>query len=283
MYKILTKLHTRRDGIYRYYMVADKNGKSVEYTTPDKEEAKAMALTLLTRVGYEDLQIVDNQDYYVTIENIEDKAITDDDIKDAEEMLGHIGSEDLYLTNDATYEVQLHWGTKPVPEQTKYTINVQGPTELLNQPIEYTMSDDEVELRVPLFFDKGVKVFHLIINEELMNRGIPAWIQYQHVSDTEGVLILRNIDRDYNIQIEVDAWAGEINTTGLTPEQIQAIDEMSIMLNDDLSFVYDNEALSVDFQLKDGNLIAISEVEGINFTINKNKELEVTYSNGNDN
>ena len=198
-------------------------------------------------------------------------------------MLGHIGSEDLYLTNDAAYEVQLHWGNKPLPEQPEYTINIQGPTELLNQPMEYAVSNDEAELRVPLFFDRGVKVFHLIINEELMNQGIPAWIQYQHVSDTEGVLILKNIDRDYNIQIEVDAWAGEINTAGLTPEQIQAINEMSIMLNDDLTFIYDNEALAVDFQLKDGNLIAISEVEGINFSINKNKELEVTYSDGNSN
>lgn len=283
MYKILTKMHTQRDGIYQTYMILGQDKQMVEYATEDKEEAKQMALTLLKTVGYKDLRIVDDQDYYIDIINIQNNLISQEDEQDAEKLLGHIGYGDLYLSNNAQYDIDLIWGQKPMPEQTKYTIDVQGPDELLNQPIEYTVSNDEVELRVPLFFDKRVKVFHLIINEELMNKGIPAWIQYQHVSDTEGVLILKNIDRDYNIQIEVDAWAGEINTAGLTPEQIQAINEMSIMLNDDLSFVYDNEALSVDFQLKNGNLIVISKVEGMNFTINKNKELEVAYNNGNNN
>ena len=58
---------------------------------------------------------------------------------------------------------------------------------------------------------------------------------------------------------------------------------MNVMLGEELALTYDNEVLPIDFQLQGENLIVTSDIEGIGFKINANKELEVTYSDGNSN
>lgn len=283
MYKILTRMHTKRDGIYRFYMVEDSDGRFVEYSTDSLDEVRDTALMLLKQVGYLDLKIVEDKPYYVEIDNIIDNTIQSEDINKALEIMGQVGYEDLYLTNDATYGVQLIWGQKPMPEQKEYTVKVQGPVELNYQPITHIVSEGGGQLEIPLSFEKGVKVFHLIINGESLDKGVPDWIHYTHISDTEGSLILDNINQNYDIYIEVDAWIGEINTAVLTPEQIEAINNMNVMLGEDLALTYDKEVLPIDFQLQGENLIVTSDMDGISFKINAKKELEVTYDDGNSN
>lgn len=283
MYKILTRMHTKRDGIYRFYMVEDSDGRFIEYSTDSLDEVKDTALMLLKQVGYLDLKIVEDKPYYVEINNIIDNTIQPEDVNKALEIMGQVGYEDLYLTNDATYGVQLIWGQKPTPEQKEYIVKVTGPVELNYQPITHIVSEGVAQLEIPLSFEKGVKVFHLIINGESFDKGVPNWIHYKHTSDTVGSLILDNINQNYDIYIEVDAWIGDIDTTGLTPEQIEAINNMNVMLGEDLALTYDNEVLPIDFQLQGENLIVTSDIEGIGFKINAKKELEVTYSDGNSN
>ena len=49
MYKIITKMHTLRDGIGRYHMVPDENGNLIEFATDDKEQAKSEVLKILKK------------------------------------------------------------------------------------------------------------------------------------------------------------------------------------------------------------------------------------------
>ena len=283
MYKIMTKLHTQRDGIYRFLMTENEDGRLVEYTTESREEVEAMTLALLKKVGYADLKIVQDEPYYIEINNVLDKEVTSGDIDEAIELMKEMGYEDVDLGDDVTYDVSLVWGNKPLPEQPKYIVRVEGPVELNYQPIVFEISGTCKQLEVPLSFAKGVKVFHLIVNGESFDKGIPDWIHYKHTSDVVGSLILSNVNQDYNIYIEVDAWIGDIDTTRLTPEQIEAINNMNIMLGEDLVLTYDNKVLPIDFELQGENLIVTSDIEGIGFKINANKELEVTYSDGNSN
>lgn len=68
--------------------------------------------------------------------------------------------------------------------------------------------------------------------------------------------------------------------TELTEEQIQALSEITINLDDELSIEYDDNVLDIDFMLEGEDLIVENNVKGIDFNINDNEELEVIY-NGN--
>lgn len=65
--------------------------------------------------------------------------------------------------------------------------------------------------------------------------------------------------------------------TELTPEQIEALNEITINLDDELSIEYDNNVLDIDFYLEGEDLVVESNIEEIDFNINKNGELEVSY------
>ena len=79
--------------------------------------------------------------------------------------------------------------------------------------------------------------------------------------------ITRDITRNEHIEGEGD----------LTPEQIQALEEIEIDLDDELTITYDDEVLDIDFYLEGKNLIVDNNIEGIEFEINNNGELEVRY------
>ena len=172
MYKIITKMHTLRDGIGRYHMVPDENGNLIEFATDDKEKAKSEALRILKKVGYNDLRIVDEQDFYIEIENVIDNNITVDDITEAEKILGNIGYEDLYLTNDADYNINLIWGKKHEETTPTYTVRVEATT-----PIVVTPSETEVEehgnVEVMISSAEKMRAYHLVINGEECIAGIP--------------------------------------------------------------------------------------------------------------
>ena len=91
MYKIMTKLHTKAESVYRYYMIRNDQGELVDFETEDREEAAEVALELLRRVGYLDLRVVDEQPYYIEVEKTEDPGVLDKDIENAEKLLGIVG------------------------------------------------------------------------------------------------------------------------------------------------------------------------------------------------
>ena len=67
MYKIMTKMHTKREGIYRFLMVENENKQLVEFETDSRQAAEEMALSLLKKVGYADLRVVNDEPYYLEI------------------------------------------------------------------------------------------------------------------------------------------------------------------------------------------------------------------------
>lgn len=204
MYKIITKMHTLRDGIGRYHMVPDENGNLIEFATDDKEKAKSEALRILKKVGYNDLRIVDEQDFYIEIENVIDNNITVDDITEAEKILGNVGYEDLYLTNDADYNISLIWGKKHEETIPTYTVRVEATT-----PIVVTPSETEVEehgnVEVMISSAEKMRAYHLVINGEECIAGIPDWIEFELLDEYSGKAILKDITQDYTIVIVPDA------------------------------------------------------------------------------
>ena len=203
MYKIITKMHTLRNGIGRYHMVPDENGNLIEFATDDKEQAKSEALKILKKVGYNDLRIVDEQDFYIEIENVIDNNITDDDISEAEKILGNIGYEDLYLTNDADYNINLIWGKKHEETTPTYTVRVEATT-----PIVVTPSETEVEehgnVEVMISSAEKMRAYHLVINGEECIAGIPDWIEFELLDEYSDKAILKDITQDYTIVVVPD-------------------------------------------------------------------------------
>lgn len=69
-----------------------------------------------------------------------------------------------------------------------------------------------------------------------------------------------------------------IENDTLTTEQIKALDNMVISSsNDELILEYDDEVLDVDFNIANQDLIVTNNVTALNFSINKNGEMEAIY------
>lgn len=83
--------------------------------------------------------------------------------------------------------------------------------------------------------------------------------------------------RDLVIQILIEY--GLISGGELTPEQIQALNEMTCVINNDgdLVITYDNEVLDISFSKPGDDLIMDNNINAV-FYINNNN-LEVTYGN----
>ena len=97
----------------------------------------------------------------------------------------------------------------------------------------------------------------------------------------DGVSVVE--DKIANIQlkqevINVLVEYGLITLGSLTDEQIQALNEMECIIdeNGELSITYNESALDLGFEIKDGNLIIDNNINAT-FSINENGELEVIY------
>lgn len=63
----------------------------------------------------------------------------------------------------------------------------------------------------------------------------------------------------------------------LTEDQIQALNEITINLDNELSIEYDENVLDIDFMIEGEDLIVENNIEGLTFEINENGELEAIY------
>jgi hypothetical protein len=206
MYKIITKMHTLRDGVGRYHMILNDEGNLVEFATDDKEEAKLEALKILKKVGYNDLRIVDEQDFYIEVNNVIDNNITADDIVEAEKILGKVGYEDLYLTNDADYDIELKWGIKPEGEQTTFTVTIVDNGEITAVPWEITDIPEhgEVQFRIQPKDPDNILGFHLFINGVICDAGIPDWLGIETFDDSTVTLTVKDITQDIALSVQFD-------------------------------------------------------------------------------
>ncbi len=167
MYKIMTKLHTMRENVFAFHMVpTDKDEDTlVEYKVATPEEAKEMALTLLGRVGYEDLRIVDDKSYYL----------------------------------------DLLWGKKPDPAQNLYKLvfinNTEGYTA---DPYNKSDIEEEETVKVLIQFASKPESFHLVLDGKEYKTGIPKWIKYEDIDDTSCYLYFNGITRDHEVELIID-------------------------------------------------------------------------------
>ena len=200
MYKIMTKLHTKAESVYRYYMIRNDQGELVDFETEDREEAAEVALELLRRVGYLDLRVVDEQPYYIDVEKTEDPGVLDKDIENAEKLLGIVGYDDLYLNHDAKYDVIWHWGIKPQPIEETYALtfvnDLQGSWDY-PEALEVRTGESRTN---HLTMEGEYESFHLIIDGYDCRQGMPEWVEY--LGDL--TFKFNNIQANHEIEIVVD-------------------------------------------------------------------------------
>ena len=179
MYKILTKLNTKHRGAYCFYLTKDTDGTIIEYATESIDEAKSMALEVLKQVGYDEVRVVDDKPFYIEINNVVDGSVQSEDIKQALSLMAHIGTDNLFLTNDASYEIDLCWGLKPEPEIPTYYIEVRGEDGLIATPTSLEVQEGEAAVFTIDMADQ-IKNFHLMVNGEEFTEGLPPHITYEN-------------------------------------------------------------------------------------------------------
>lgn len=164
MYRILTKLHTVADNVWAFHTILNEKEEKELYGAETYEEAQSMAEELLGRIGYEDIKIINDGPFYVSVVE----------------------------------------GEKPVPEIATYKIEVAEIEGCTITPALVENIEEGGSANIGLTFEGIVPSFHLIINEEEYPEGLPAWIEFKALSATTGILYFNNIDKDYAIQIVVD-------------------------------------------------------------------------------
>lgn len=164
MYKIMTKLHTLKEGIYAFHMVTNDKGERVEYGVATEGEAAEKALELLQRVGYADLRIV----------------------------------------NDIPYYLDLVYGIKPVPTPNLYKLELITPEGCTVNPTLIEDIEEGATVRTNITFDVKPDAFHLIIDEKEYKTGLPAWVTYDVIDEVSGTLSFSGITRDHIVEIVID-------------------------------------------------------------------------------
>lgn len=164
MYKILTKLHTVADNVWRFEMITNDKDEVVEYASMSKDEAAAKALELLGRVGYEDLRIMDDQSYYL----------------------------------------DLIYGKKPIPEPNLYILTYENISGYAPDLEVIDNIEEGATVVSTLIFDEPTLQFHLIVDGKEYKTGNPAWINYEIISDTEVKISYSGITRDHTVEVVID-------------------------------------------------------------------------------
>ena len=166
MYKVMTKLHTRKENVYAFHMVKNDQGEIVEYGVATPEEAAETAIQLLGRVGYEDLRIVDDKSYYI----------------------------------------DLIYGERPHPIPGFYTltyVNIQQyePDEEVIEDIE---EGETVSSIITFITPEPVVQFHLKVDGVEYAQGNPDWIEFDKLTDYQWKITYSGITRDHTVEIIVD-------------------------------------------------------------------------------
>ena len=177
MYKILTKLRTKYNTVYSFHTVKQEDGTVVEYVSDDLEEVKATTIELLKQVGYKDVRIVEEKPFYIEIDNVADSTIQDKDIQQMLELMEYIGSDDLILTNDASYNVSLYFGSKEEEKAPAHTVEVQTNEFFVVTPTNIVVEDGGTA-SFEIKMDDSVDRFNIQINGEEFKEGLPSYITY---------------------------------------------------------------------------------------------------------
>ena len=159
------------------------------------------------------------------------------------------GNENIYFSlkrysanDEYVLQKQLNKGIKWNSEKQKYIIEI--------------LPEDTKDLE--LYSEEVVFQFDIVVlfegNKPLTKRG--------------QLIIKRDITRNEKLSDK---------ETELTAEQIDALNGITINLDDELSIEYDENVLDIDFYLEGKDLVVENNIEEIDFNINENGELEVEY------
>lgn len=205
MYKILTRLHTQSPGVFRYHMISDDSGHLMEYQAETLEEVELEVIKILEKVGCYDLRIVEEQPYYIDLEYSEDPDFDGESEGEAAlRMLNFVGWRDLRISDNKPFTIELIFGTRPEEQPSHYTLTITAPEDCIVEPNEFTDIVAGCSRNAKITFPENWCSFHMIIDGEEANEGNPSWIEYEPLTNTEGVLTFQGINSDHTIEIVID-------------------------------------------------------------------------------
>lgn len=203
MYKILTRLHTLKPGVFRFHMIQNEEGEWMDYQAETKEEAELEAIKILERVGCLDLKVVQEEPYYIDIKyDIDADFNEDNEEARALSLINYVGWGDLKISDNRPFSIDMIWGERE-ENKTRHYINITSPNICQCEPRYMDNIVPGSSRSTTITFVQPVESFHLIINGEKCD-GIPSWIDYMYLSDTQGVLTFNGIKKDYEIEVIVD-------------------------------------------------------------------------------
>lgn len=182
MYKILVHLHTHSPGVYK---MLSQGG--IEFGTNDLDEAVIVAKQLLKTVGYNDVKIIDDKDYYVKVISHSTEYVTDEDLDKLEKLLGRVGSDELTLSSVSDYEIDIVFGKQPEEDVETYVVTLEESPDF---NIEQMTSEIEEggSVSFPIGSIEDIGSFHITINDEVFSEGLPPYIIYEN-----GTLTIKDI------------------------------------------------------------------------------------------
>lgn len=205
MYKIMTRLNTRQENIWRIFMIPNSEGQLMDYMAETMEDAKNMASKILQFLGYEEVKIIDDKDFYVEVTaDTEFMPVTEAEIKEVLNLLKENGYGYIEMSREADYHIEIIEGVRPPETMETFDIHMIVPETVIVRP-EY-MLDIVYEGSAYTVLDFGVAIpkFHLIIDGEEQLQGLPEWVKYEQLDNTGCVLTFTKVVANHTVELVID-------------------------------------------------------------------------------
>ena len=126
----------------------------------------------------------------------------EDDVKKAGRQLTKIiGTDDIRVVQDEDYYLQLIYGTQPAPEPITYELIFESEEGIEVNPTTISGIMEGESVTVSITFMTDVRQFHLVVDDEELTAGWPAWIIYDDAAET---LTVTDIKANHKIEIKLD-------------------------------------------------------------------------------
>lgn len=93
----------------------------------------------------------------------------------------------------------------------------------------------------------------------------------------ENKILYLDFNDGTTISVDLSSLSSGSITAELTQEQINAVNNMIVTMDENLILEYDDQILKIDFKIEDNNLVVTNNVIGLDFSINENGEMEAIY------
>lgn len=93
----------------------------------------------------------------------------------------------------------------------------------------------------------------------------------------ENKILYLDFNDGTTLSVDLSSLSSGSITAELTQEQINAVNNMIVTMDENLILEYDDQILKIDFKIEDNNLVVTNNVIGLDFSINENGEMEAIY------